>query len=312
MKKILKRISIFLLFSFVLLNVIAYMQAYHFTHFTTEKVERTKDALALSWNEKLALLFLGVNNPRPQEGESPSGNYENVTIQSHCKLAAWYIPTENAKGTVILGHGYRAMRSPLLPHAERFRKMGYNTLLLSFQGSGESEGNETTIGWEEAEEVKDAYNYLVSAKKEKNIVLFGISMGAASILRAISVYDLQPSHAIIECPFATMYWTTCNRFRNMGVPAFPTAGLLVFWGGLQGGFNAFAHAPYQYADKVKVPTLLMYGEQDKNVDRAEIDLIFSHLKGQKKLVTFPDVGHQSYLPLYGEEWEEAVSSFISR
>lgn len=286
------------------------MQAYHFTHYTSQKVERTKDPLALSFGEKLATLFLGVNNPRPVDGKLPVGEYEDVVIESNHKLAAWYMPCTNAKGTVILCHGYRAMRSPLLPHADLFHNMGYNTLVFNFQGSGESGGNETSIGWTEAEELKDVYEYVAKVKGEKNIALFGISMGAATILRAVSLYDLKPSHAIIECPFATMYWATCNRFRNMGVPAFPTAGLLVFWGGLQEGFWAFSHEPYHYAEKVTCPTLLMYGEKDKSVDRAEIDLIFTHLKGEKQLITFPEVGHQSYLPKYEKEWKEAVGAFL--
>ena len=49
-------------------------------------------------------------------------------------------------------------------------------------GSGGSEGNETTIGYKEAEEVKSCYDY-VAGQGEKRIFLFGTSMGAAAILK---------------------------------------------------------------------------------------------------------------------------------
>jgi len=80
-----------------------------------------------------------------------------------------------------------------------------------------------------------------------------------------------------------MYKTVCARFRSMNAPTFPMAGLLVFWGGLQNGFWAFGHNPTEYAKKINCPTLLMYGQQDDKVSRAEIDEIFANLAGQKEL-----------------------------
>ena len=74
-------------------------------------------------------------------------------------------------------------KSSLLDKAEIFLNLGYNTFLVDFMGSGGSDGNQTTIGFYEAEEVKTAFNYL-EACGEKNIILFGTSMGAAAIMKA--------------------------------------------------------------------------------------------------------------------------------
>jgi hypothetical protein len=84
---------------------------------------------------------------------------------------------------------------------------------------------------------------------------------------------------ILECPFGTLYKTTCARFDNMGVPAFPMAGILLFWGSVQNGFWAFSHQPEEYAKAVKCPALLLYGEKDEKVSRKEIDIIFENLAG---------------------------------
>ena len=135
-------------------------------------------------------------------------------------------------------------------------------------------------------------------------------MGAVAILRAIYKYDLRPSGIIIECPFGTLYRTTAARFKSMGVPSFPMAGLLVFWGGVQNGFNGFSHDPEKYAKAVECPTLLLYGEKDKKVSMKEIQTIFNNISGEKTLRTYPGAGHENYLIKYKNEWITDVSSFL--
>jgi hypothetical protein len=48
----------------------------------------------------------------------------------------------------------------------------------------------------------------------------------------------------------------------MNVPSFPAAQLLVFWGGVQAGFNGFSHRPAEYAKSVSCPVLFLHGEDD--------------------------------------------------
>jgi pimeloyl-ACP methyl ester carboxylesterase len=217
----------------------------------------------------------------------------------------------NSLGTVILFHGYGGEKSSMLDKAYEFIKLGYSTLLVDFMGAGDSEGNETTIGFKEAIEVRDCFNYL-KVKGEKRIVLLGTSMGAVAIMKAIKDYEIQPKGIIIECPFGTMYKTVCARFHLMHIPTFPIASMLMFWGGIQNGFWAFNHNPENYARKINCPVLLLYGEKDIKVSKPEIDTIYSRIPGPKKLVTFPLAGHENYLVKYRKEWTENVSAFLSR
>lgn len=89
------------------------------------------------------------------------------------------------------------------------------------------------------------------------------------------------------------------------------AALLVFWGGVENGFWAFGHNPTEYANQVNVPTLLLYGEQDKNVSRQEIDDIYANLKGYKVLKTYELAGHENYLIQYKDEWTGDVTAFLT-
>ena len=143
----------------------------------------------------------------------------------------------------------------MLDKAEIFLSLGCNTMLVDFMGSGRSEGDQTTIGYFEAEEVKTAFDYL-EKNGEKEIVLFGTSMGAVAIMKAIRDYSLAPSSIIVECPFGTMLHTAEARFKLLDVPSFPMAGLLVFWGGVQNNFNAFRHNPSEYAKAITCPNVL--------------------------------------------------------
>lgn len=308
-KKVLKRIIWILTAIFIFVNTIAYFHAFKFTHFTENQIEKTKNLEELSALKKIKTLIFGINNPRPINKKVPSQKYETIKIKSNKEIAAWNIKNDSSKGTVILFHGFSGEKSSMIDKSDEFIKLGYRTLLIDFMGSGGSEGNQTTLGFFEAKQVKSCFDYIKNQGEDK-IFLFGTSMGSVAIMKAINDYKISPDGIIIECPFGSMYSTVCSRFKNMNLPAFPMAGLLVFWGGIQNGFWAFKHNPARYSKNIICSTLLMYGEKDKNVTRKEIDEIFENLNGEKRLVLYPLAGHENYLLKYEEKWINDVKTFL--
>ncbi|UFH55001.1 alpha/beta hydrolase [Spirosoma sp. KNUC1025] len=293
---------------FTLMNIVAYFHAYKFTHFTRQKGPKT-NAEKLSTLAKINTLIFGIDNPRPENEVIPTKKFDVINLQSNKKIECWSLKPDSSKGTVILFHGYGGSKSSMLDTSEELIKQGFSTLLVDFMGSGGSEGYQTTIGFDEAEEVKTCFDYLTE-KGERTIYLFGTSLGAVAIMKSIHDYQIQPTGIIIQCPFGSMYQTTCIRFNTMRVPPFPMAGFLVFWGGIQNGFWAFGHNPIDYAKSIKCPTLLIYGEQDKKVSRRETDQIYSNLSCQKNLKIYPQAGHGDYLTTCKKEWLEDIKSFI--
>lgn len=293
----------------VILNVIAAVHAYKFTHFSDDISDRTKRPEQLSTSEKLTTLFTGVNNPKPRNKELPSVPYEQIYLQSNKQIECWMLHTPEAKGTFIIFHGYIGSKSRMLDKAYAIQELGYNVLLVDFMGSGGSEGFQTTIGYKEAEQVKTCLEYL-NQSGEEHIYLFGTSMGAVAIMKAFYDYNIQADGVIIECPFGSMYKTVCARFYSMNAPTFPMAGLLVFWGGVENGFWAFGHNPTKYAKSITSPTLLMYGAKDKRVSREEIDDIYAKLNTKKSLKIYPNAGHENYLKKYKAEWMNDISTFL--
>ncbi|MDU1904817.1 MAG: alpha/beta fold hydrolase [Dysgonomonas sp.] len=293
------------------MNIVAFFHAYKFTHFSTNVSIKTEKPENLPLFDKLKILLFGINNPKPKNLLVPDIEYGIVTLQSeNGTILCWYIPAnDTVKETVALFHGYSGSKSDMLDRAEVLHILGYNTLLVDFMGSGDSEGTQTSLGFYESADVKAVYDYLKN-KEDNPIYLYGVSMGAVAILKAMKDYNLEPKGILLECPFGTMYQTVSVRFRNMNIPPFPMAGLLVFWGGLQNNFYAFDHNPVEYATNTDCPVLLMYGEQDEYVNQSEIDEIYSNLQGDKTLATYPLSSHESYILKYKDKWADDVKNFL--
>ncbi|WP_375560308.1 alpha/beta hydrolase [Bernardetia sp. OM2101] len=314
-KKTKKTIFWTILGGFVAANVMVYKHAYHFTHVT--EGERSLSPESLSFSQKLKILLGGISLPKSENIISPYTTSKRDVIfistrNNKYKLESWFDKVENSKGTVILFHGYGGCKSSYELEADYFRQIGYSTLLVDFVGHGGSEGKEISLGYHEADDVKAAFDYIKNQQKTKNIILYGSSMGAASILRAIAVYDLKATKLILECPFATMKQTVKGRFEVMGVPSQGLAEWLMFWGGLQHGFWAFTHNPQVYSKKVTIPTLLMGGKNDARVKNWEIDAIYENLATQKdkKEKVWINAGHESYIMAEPKVWKEAIQIFL--
>jgi len=292
------------------MNAVAFMHAWKFTHFSQKPISRTKDATKLSAKDKLKTLVFGVDNPRPVNRKFPARDYEVVRIKSNKVIECWSIPNPAAKGTVVIYHGFSGDKSTMLDKADVFYSLGYSCFLVDFMGSGGSEGSQTTIGYDEAYQVRSSFAYVRSIE-QNDIFLFGTSMGSVTIMKALHDTAFMPSGVILECPFGSMYKTVCARFKMMNAPAFPMAGLLVFWGGVQNGFWAFGHNPIRYAKDIRSPVLLLYGARDPKVSRSETDAIYNNLAGKKELVVYPDAGHENLLRHDTLKWTENVKSFLS-
>jgi len=281
--------------------------AYKFTHFS-ESGEKIRPE-NLSFLQKIKVVFLGIDNPRPANDKRPTSDFETIIIPSHELLEAWLIPNEKNNGLVLLFHGYSGSKSGHIDYSNEFQKLGFSTLLVDFQGCGGSTGNKTTIGIEESRDVKESFDYIKDRFPEEEIILFGSSMGAASILKAISDYGISPDKVILECPFGTMKATMKKRFQAMGLPSFPAAEILLLYGGAINGFNGFKHNPRDYAKELLVPTLLLHGGDDKRVLVPEVTEIYNNIKGEKELKILEGCGHEVYLNCASKEWKRTVASF---
>jgi alpha-beta hydrolase superfamily lysophospholipase len=310
MKKYFIRLTKWLLALFVLLNIIVICHAYKFTHFYDRgEASIVPKAQQSGWYKTKELLF-GFNAEK-QLNSQPDSSFTDLyfTTKEGIKLSAWEMKAANPRGTVALFHGHGSKKSSLLPEAAALRNLGFNTILRDFRAHGSSEGNNCTIGYKEAEDVKLVYDH-IKAAGEKNIVLYGVSLGAATITRAISIYQLTPSGVILDMPFAKLSGAVTGRLKLMGVPAQPLGSLLGFWGGTMNGFWAFNHNPCQYVRDIQCPVLLQRGELDTRVTQAETDLIYKNIPSNKKMVIYSTAGHESLYKKENSKWVAEVTAFL--
>ena len=299
---------------FLALNGVAYMHAHAMTHFV-DGGRHTPRPKRLSTAQKAKVLLTGVRIPRPVNTVEPAKYGLRFAVHqfagpSDVELEGWHVPCSDSLGLCILFHGYAGCKSALLAEAQGWRNVGYETFLVDFRGCGGSSGRITTVGYHEAEDVVAAFEFCRRELTDRPIVLYGQSMGAAAVLRAVSSHKLQPRAVVVECPFDRLLSTAKNRFAAMGVPSFPFAELLVFWGGVQHGFSGLEHNPVDYACRVDCPVLLMNGEHDNRVTKAQATAIFDNLSGDKQLVIFPETGHESCVKRDPVRWESAIAGFL--
>ncbi len=307
---------VLLVVGLVLLNLLAYRHGWAMMHFRTTGA-RTRQPESLSVWQKIRVLVCGVNIPRPHGQGNPSSvglPFRELTIPgtNGIRLGGWYCPKKEATTLVIQFHGYASDKSRLLAEARQFQELGCAVLLVDFRGSGQSSESETTVGYTEAEDVAAAVAYAREQWPGMRLVLFGQSMGAAAVLRAISQLAVRPDAIILEAVFDTMRNTVRHRFAAMRVPSFPAAELLVFWGGWQMGFNGFAHNPVTYAAEVTCPALLMHGSGDVRALLADGRRVFEQLRGPKTFVEFAATGHEPYVRRHREEWRSAVRGLLAQ
>lgn len=321
MNKWLKRFLYAVTFVFVLINMMVIFQAYHFTHFYAG-IPKPKKIEEMNVAEKAAAVLFGVKIPKSKVLDSLHIAHLKVTIHTEdgLSLEAW----ENAafsdssgiagikmKGTVILFHGHGSSKSGIIREAEAFYTLGYNILMVDFRAHGNSEGNVCTIGVEEAKDVKAAYEY-VQLKGEKNIILYGISLGASTALHAIALYHLKPARLILEMPFGSLYDAVKGKIRMMNLPVQPLSLLLTFWGGSEHLFWAFNMKPFEDARFVNCPVLLQWGLNDNRVTVNETNLIYRNLASHDKLLMkYAMSGHESLLKKEPVKWMKTVGDFLN-
>jgi alpha-beta hydrolase superfamily lysophospholipase len=295
----------------VLINVSASLYAYKLTHFYAEASSSTgnENIFSKSWK-----LFTGPRYPRPEIGSGPVFPYDTIqfTTKKGLTIDAWYAKADsNARGTVILFHGVTVTRSTLLDEANEFRFQGYSVLLVDFRGHGNSDGNTTTLGVRETEEVKLAYDH-VKKMGENNIFLFGSSMGAVAVAKSIHDYKLEPSGVILEMPFLSLQTYLKARARMIGFPSQPFAFFTTFWIGIERGFNGYGHKTTRYVKDISVPVLLQWGTLDNYVLRPDIEKIYAAITTpNKKLAIYEGAQHESLLRREPIKWRAELESFLT-
>ena len=207
---------------FILLGVIGFLLLvffitliflHHFTFYTPVKGQNDIYALTPE-TTKLGIdkqIFKMINDLTEKK-------YTDAYITSYDKLKLHARIYENPKSNkvAIMCHGYRgtAIRD-FSGGALDLINQGLNVILIDERGHGFSKGHNITFGNREKYDVLSWYQYAQNRfGKNKEYILVGISMGAATILFAASLIK-EPIKLICDCPYTSEKEILCESIKNM-------------------------------------------------------------------------------------------------
>jgi uncharacterized protein len=230
------------------------------------------------------------------------------------QLAAWYIPARNGC-TLICCHGIHDNRGQWVEQVARLhRRSGYGAVLFDFIGHGESEGNLVTYGVREAHDVEAIVAYLRTRGDVdmQRLGVMGYSLGAISAtLAAARLPELRCT--IIESGFADVARDLSLLFkRYTGLPSFPFANLVVFWGQRIARVRLSDIRPVRVIGDISPRAIFIIGDLADELanEPYDSDHLYAAAREPKRLWQVPDAGHVRAYDLVPDEWIERVGSFL--
>lgn len=242
---------------------------------------------------------------------------EEVYIKSFdgLRLYGRIIPAQNAKGTIILFHGYHSyIEFDYSCVVKKYHDMGYNLLLTSQRSHGKSEGKYIGFGILErfdcaswAEYAKERFG------KDLPIILEGLSMGASTVLMASALPLPENVRAIIaDCGFTSPDEIMVHVVRQMHLPYFPVVPLLRIYFRHFVHFDTKACSTVDALKKTTLPVLLIHGDADTFVPYSMSVRNDASCASPHELVTVTGAHHgQSYLVDH-EKCDLALNAFLQK
>ena len=240
---------------------------------------------------------------------------ELIHIRSHdgLRLAGYFLPAEDAKGTLLLVHGYRG--SPFVDFAmsyQFYHSLGWNILTVCQRAHGESEGKYISYGVKERYDVRDWALYLSDRfGPEQPVALIGISMGSATVLMSLGTgLPANVKCVIADCGYTSPYEEFVHVLKRRHIPTQPTLWLAELFAKLFAGFGFKECSTLDTLKNNRLPVLFVHGENDKLVPIRFTVENYAACAANKRLLTVPEAGHGLSYVFATEACQAAARDFL--
>jgi alpha-beta hydrolase superfamily lysophospholipase len=253
---------------------------------------------------KTALWWLGSADKLIEKGKISS--HHRIPTADGTKLDVWVIKarTQNAepqvvpRGTVMILHGILDSKARFFGMAQEMADKGYDVVMLDHRAHGRSEGVYTTFGAKEKFDARDVIDSLLaSGEITEPIQVFGQSMGAAIAVQYAAI-DPRCKAVMAIAPYTDMRSAARTFLPFMNADKFEE---IVIRGGELADFNPDDASAIIAAGQLTVPLLVIHGRIDAIVPHSQGSAVYKAATVDKKLVTFPLLGHVS-LMLGRQKW----------
>lgn len=223
-----------------------------------------------------------------------------------------YLNRDRTERTVICVHGYNStgyndfslMAAPILEH-------GCNCLLIDQRRYGKSEGKMTGFGILER---KDLLHWIALVNERfpnGKIVLYGVSMGAATVMQACGLNLPETVVGIVEdCGFTSCRDVFAAVLKNTAhLPAFPLLPVLAGMSKLFLKLDICLDSRSCVAAS-KIPMLFLHGGADAFVPVEMCKACYDACGGEKRMAVYEGAAHAQSHFLRPEAYERDFFAFI--
>lgn len=174
---------------------------------------------------------------------------------------------------------------------------GYGLCVFDFSGCGKSEGEYSTLGWREQEDVEILVHILLQRYRATKIVLWGRSMGAVTALFYAKRHSMFVNSMVLDSPFSDIKVMVQDVvYENFKIPGALVNPILSFLSSTikkKVNFDILELKPIEFAKTCSVPCMFIIGKHDHLVLPKRVKEIFQAYKGKKKHIVQSEGDHAS-------------------
>lgn len=239
-----------------------------------------------------------------------------LTSRDGLALSAYFVPAEHSRGkTAILAHGYGGSSQSLSLLAHMFHEMGYDVLAPDARGHGKSSGKYVGFGWDERlDYLAWIQRVLEKHGPDETIILWGISMGAATVMMTSGEKLPNNVRAIIEdCGYSSakeeLAYQLKKRFKLPPFPFLPAVNAVTK---IRAGYSLNDADAVKQLKKNRTPMLFIHGEADDFVPFWMLDEVYQATSAPKEKYAVPGAKHAAAYQKDPEKYRQTVAVFLQK
>ena len=243
--------------------------------------------------------------------------HEAVSVKSDDGLNLYgdfYINQAKTDRTVICVHGYNSCGyNDFSPMVEPILRNGCNCLLIDQRHYGKSEGRFTGFGMPESRDLLKWISLVNEYSPNGKIVLYGISMGAATVMQASCLNLPSTVKGIVEdCGYTSCFNEFAAVLKSIAhLPAFPLMNILAFFSRIFLKLDIRSDSRDCVA-KAKVPMMFLHGDGDAFIPVTMCSECYEACGAQKEIHIYDGAGHAQSHFKHPEEYEKDFFAFINK
>lgn len=212
-------------------------------------------------------------------------------------------------------HGYGDAADSMGLYGRHYAEAGWNVVLPDLRGHGESEGSYVGYGWDDRLDMVAWVARIMRRDPQANIVLHGVSMGAATaLLTAGGALPSSVKAVVSDCSYTSALAILRHVFEgsDMKGPAGPAMSALRATAKRKVHFDLKNADALRAVRSSKTPTLFIHGVSDDFVPATMMADLYETAKCPKEFLWVPRAGHARAAAEDPALYWETVDDFLRR